>query len=318
MFVTKKTSTKKHHPSEGMLRVLPTKKNKKEEPDETPPVLDWREQFPVKPESIDQQAASRESALFYQKKGFKKGDILQLLKKLWLPLLAAVIVGLAIGFTLMIMISKDNSAKSAAPSASLPVEIQPVAKSSVNLSALQLRFYGVQANVFNNKDGALAFQQELQQKGLPSFILSADSYRVIVGFAKDKSAAKKMAAGFKKQKIDVYAKPFSLAANKNNNFTSLDAEILNTSKSLISQVINAGINASEFKKSSLNADNLIDIHNKMVTIGKTKNFSEAVSDKVSRVFDQTLSFLAALGQENESAVINNFMNVIKSYTQAIE
>ncbi len=319
MFVEKKTNSKKRHPSDGVLRVLPSKKNTKTETEKNPPIIDWREHFPEQKET-DQQAASRETSLFHPNRGFKKGDLLFWLKKLWLPILAAVIVGLAIGFTLMILISKDNTVKkplTASTTQTTGTTVKTL-ESRALPADLQIKFYGVQANVFSNQVGAADFQKQLLQKGIASLILPEKNYPVIIGLASNESTGKTLAAAFKSQGIAVYVKSFSLPVSNKSKFNDAEIKVLQNSKSLISQVINAGIGTGNFNPENLNTQNLQAIQNQATAIGGNKNFSSSVQKKVSAVYDSTISLLAALRQTDSSGTAAKFMTALKAYFQIIE
>lgn len=147
-----------------------------------------------------------------KRKNIAGNSIVPLIKQFWIPFLSAIIVGLGIGFTVLIMFSHHKDVKKEALPADAPVSQQKpsdvVAKSlsggdfAVSLQVVQGGSYGTQKAANERLD-------ELKKLQVPAAVFREDDqYKVLIGVAASESVRREMTDAFTNVK-DLYGKSWA-------------------------------------------------------------------------------------------------------------
>jgi|GEM_PF-2750126 len=196
--------------------------------------LDWKKTFQDQKRidergdsDYDNESASTVTTSQHKKKKNKRKNrlvrdyhglfmmFLIFLKYLWMPLLTAIIVGLGIGFTILILFSHNGRtpAKAEMEVSSNQVSTHSTATQNGSRRAqlLALSLTKIQGGVFSTKKAAEARVSELaQKKGIPSVMIKEGSrYTVFVGIVTSDSAKAKLQNTLASKGIDVYSKGWS-------------------------------------------------------------------------------------------------------------
>lgn len=173
--------------------------------DKTP--LNWRKVFAdqVPVTRRDQREAAAGFSANRNFKGRRPGRFLAplLIKFFGVPFVAAVIVGLAIGFTVLIMLSSHDK-KIRNPSVATAGQVAgetPGKKVKADAPQLDLTVHAVQANTFSTAEGANEQVQTLKNLGVPAAVVrDGQRYDVFIALAGSESGRKKLVAKYESLK----------------------------------------------------------------------------------------------------------------------
>ncbi len=145
-----------------------------------------------------------------------------------LSVLAALIIGTVMGFSVLNLFFAENSTHSSrsiddhlqlpSPAAEKRDQVHETTASSQPLPALQAVM--LQAGNFSEKAGAEKMVKEYRAKGLAAVMSEQAPYRIYLGLAPNRDLALKLSAIYHKQDVSVYLKDVQL-----NGETSLEPEI---------------------------------------------------------------------------------------------
>lgn len=281
-----------------------------------PTIVDWRSNFPEETEETqDLQAAGEGRYPFAEQRLFSVKSILTLLKKLWLPLLAAILVGLAIGLTFIMLVFHNSNSK---PLSSVTASQKSV--QSVNVAAkadLSLQFYGLQAGVFTNQSGAQTLQQELNAKGIQSFILKETDSRVIIGIGKTASQAQSEAQKDNQKQVSVYPKLFQIPVNPTGQFSNSDKNILVITHQFISKIEKYGFSLTSNNMSSSDKADFTQMKSKLSSSSpKNKNVKKVYNSAIVAL--NTILSSASHPQKTVISTSKTFLKVMQDYIQTIQ
>lgn len=135
----------------------------------------------------------------------------QLFKMFWIPFLSAVVVGLGIGFTVLLMFSDHKTNHAKAPEA--PEAVATSAELKVNTldgTPFSMTVQVLQENSYKTEAGAKEDLSQLKENEKPGAVLKENgNYKVIVGLAKDEATRKQLANTF--GGMALYGKAFSFS-----------------------------------------------------------------------------------------------------------
>ncbi|MFX3615932.1 MAG: SPOR domain-containing protein [Sporolactobacillus sp.] len=190
--------------------------------------LDWSGAFPdtnlqgKKDEHPYQPADNREPRNYWPihppKKqnrrlpGFSGHQIFQTLRIYWLPATAAIIIGLAIGLTMLILFSGQKQQTSSTWAGGRAAAPAQTAFAPVSRKDLQLTAYFLQAGVYSSKAKAEEAASMLRGRGLAVLTGGQGQTALFVSAVGADSGAQKLSEYYKKQGISVYKKQLRFQA----------------------------------------------------------------------------------------------------------
>jgi hypothetical protein len=180
------------------------------------PSLNWRKVFEEHTPKTNMGEPAPTGFVPYKKVKKKRrktstAPIILLFKQFWIPFLSAVIVGLGIGFTVLIMFSHHKTEdKQAVPTTAQPAKQTPsdeVAK-SMGGDGFAINLQVIQGGSFDTLKAAKDRLTELKDQSVPAAIFTEDNnYKVMIGVAKSEDARRKMQE--KLGDIELYGKSWS-------------------------------------------------------------------------------------------------------------
>lgn len=219
-------------------------------------MLNWRDNFPNKEEHSDsdtsgnikedqQQAASHDISHYHKvkkkRKSFGTGNktgsslspIIVILKNIWIPLLSAAIVGLGLGFTVLLFFPGDGKTSDTASTfsreqaasagkdeksiSSSQAEAIPVGKLAMTVNVVQVGAYSTKAQA-NEKIASL------KDKGIPAISYESDNIYVFLGAAMGEGQVDPLKTYYDEAAIDIYIKKWPITAKnpllKNSSLNS--------------------------------------------------------------------------------------------------
>ncbi|MFC7393188.1 SPOR domain-containing protein [Scopulibacillus cellulosilyticus] len=213
--------------------------------------LNWRQVFPneeketLKSDKIEEQSAVTHESLvskLKKKKSKTKSEndhipIFLLIKHIWIPLLAAIIVGMGLGFTLLLAFSGHGKNHAVSTVSNTETASQPGQSLKQNASALpakdlSLHLYVIQAGVFSNKSQADALVNGFHEQGVPGVVEKDGNNYVFIGAQTNQSDVNRMKNYFKDQSISVYTKDWTAKSKQKTvkrnayNFMKLGNDLL--------------------------------------------------------------------------------------------
>lgn len=206
-------------------------------------MLDWSEAFP-KMQAGSADAPEKEAANKNVKKHLRFFPVQQELppvKKFfrtlhvfWLPATAAIVIGLAIGLTMLILFSGQKQQTSSTWERNNATTVSGQV-ASINKNDLQITAYFLQAGVYSTKAKAEAAAAILRSKGLAVLSGGSNETVLFIGAASGSSGAQRLAAYYKNQNVPVYQKqlrfqpasdPEVLHNNQNAQFARITRAII--------------------------------------------------------------------------------------------
>ncbi|MCI1881175.1 MAG: hypothetical protein LKI94_03155 [Sporolactobacillus sp.] len=130
----------------------------------------------------------------------------------WLPGVAAVIVGLAIGLSMLTSISGAGQAWSGSSPATSDAETTPVEE--VKAEDLSLSLYVLQAGVFAKRERALQVARSFRKAGYAALTAGTNPTAVMVGASETQSGVKRFSQYFAGRHISVYTKELRIRADQ--------------------------------------------------------------------------------------------------------
>ncbi|MBM7644723.1 hypothetical protein JOD45_000930 [Scopulibacillus daqui] len=209
--------------------------------------LNWRKAFAneekQKLKSIkthEQSAVAHESLPSKLKKKRKAKEnneripLLILIKHIWVPLLAAIIVGMGLGFTLLLAFSGHGKNHAVSSVSKQETAGQSLKQNGSTLPAknLNLHLYVIQAGVYSDKRQADTFVKAFQKQGVPAVVEKSGNNYIFIGVQTSQTAVDHMKDYFKEQGISVYTKEWTAeskqkAINQNMyNFMKLGNDLM--------------------------------------------------------------------------------------------
>ncbi|TCP32233.1 sporulation related protein [Scopulibacillus darangshiensis] len=356
--------TEKHHSNNHMKVSFNGEERKLEEKKDQSKVaavdkdkmLNWRDTFPKTAdkqsihdvEEDDMQHAAGHDPIYFPKGKKKKKkkkkrtvasknnresspQLIIILKNIWIPLLSAVIVGLGLGFTILLLFSGDDKAQTTSKiqaNSAVKSENTTSKPSEEAAKNLELDLNVIQAGAFSKQDQAKELANKLEDKGLASLTTKNDNFYVFAGLASDADQVDGLKEYFKNQGIDVYAKTWDIQSTKSwakeaplNQFFYQGKELLGKLLTLNNKVMVSGDHP---KNSRLKDINKIKVGWDMIDDNKMSGLSKKERAKV-RDFHSTLSdaTMAANKLENKatkekvSALEQNLMDAVKLYKDLV-
>ena len=221
---------------------VPSSQMEIERPIDTKP-LDWRG-F-----NHSQTAATVAQSTKKKKRKGQQGPFLSFIKKFWIPFLSAIVVGLGLGFTVLLVFTNHKAVPSTTNTPASSQNTQTIAKSSppntkiVSGTDYQLNLQVLQMGVYKQHAGALADQKKFGASGVHTTIVQdKGTYYLFSGVALNlddiKSIEKTLSQGQKP-----YAKAWSIKPSKVKG-TALDLQDLKTANLVIQNLIPLSVSAS--------------------------------------------------------------------------
>ncbi|MFT8873052.1 MAG: hypothetical protein ABF868_12335 [Sporolactobacillus sp.] len=180
------------------------------------PPLDWSSAFPKK--AVDKPAPHSFDSVKSHSARFTHGDMLRhcrraghVLRLLLLPAGAAILIGLAIGLTLLLFFSGQSEKKSntwvteAAPTAGV---------SAVTAKQLTVSEFLLQSGVYSNQTKAQQAAAALRRQGLAVVTGGSGQTALFIAGCSSAAAASEQAAYYKKKQVPVYQKQVQFIPSK--------------------------------------------------------------------------------------------------------
>lgn len=204
--------------------------------------LNWRDVFEShKTElktNIDEPAPT---GVTLKKKTKRPLGFLPFFKHFWVPFLSAVIVGLGIGFTVLLLFSSNGKKEVAnAPAAASVTEHPKEATSSgdgaADVSTLSLSVQAVQAGVLSTKAAADGFVDDLKSQGVPAVsVQDGDHFNIFIALAATEESRDQIKNMYKEKVEKPYGKEWKLM--KEVKTTKATAQFLDKGRALFSGMI---------------------------------------------------------------------------------
>lgn len=178
-----------------------------------------------------------------KRKTSQSGPFLSFIKKFWIPFLSAIVVGLGLGFTVLLVFTTHKTVPSSVKITSATTQDTPVVAEgskattkTVSGTDYQLNLQVVQIGVYKQHDGALADQKKFESDGIHTAIVKdQENYYLFSGVALNPTDMKTLEKHlFKGQ--SVYGKAWSIHPSKVKG-TALDLQDLKTANLVIQNLI---------------------------------------------------------------------------------
>ncbi|WEG14049.1 hypothetical protein PU629_06680 [Pullulanibacillus sp. KACC 23026] len=186
-----------------------------------------------------------------------KSDFVLFFKKFWIPLISAIIVGLGLGFTVLVFFTHQQTTP-AAQSSSTPDETAgseaattstPVSDGkteTVDGKDYALNLYIDQLNMYSTKANAQNAQKTFSSQGIHSVIVQEQGkYALIGAVALTKADLQTVGKPIASQ-VDVYGKQWILSVNQLKG-SHMDLQDIKTANLVIQNLIPLSLSAAESK-----------------------------------------------------------------------
>ncbi|GGH85859.1 hypothetical protein JOD43_003475 [Pullulanibacillus pueri] len=272
--------------------------------------LNWRKTFnEQKKLNHDDQGEAAPAIVKYKKKkrkvgrqGLPSGTFFNLFKHFWMPFLAAIIVGLGIGFTILILFSdhktQTTTLNNAAQKENVSSPDQAKAQGAEqNVQALSLRVQVIQWNVFAKKDAATKGMEDLEKSSqIPAAVVNdGEQYAVFIGIADNSTRRKTLETQLQKKKVTLYGKVWDYTPQKFQSSSNV-FQYMKKGKTLFTQLIEASGALAEGETPDQ----------------KTVNTISKLLDALSVPKDESLSSTTKKDLETFRVVLNTAYNQIKA------
>lgn len=179
--------------------------------------LDWSGAFPVKDPTQKHSGFPSEPKAATRPAYRRKSDqAARVIKQFWVPAAAAIVIGLAIGLTMLMLFS--GLSKQGATAGEQGASASSGVTQTVKQTDLDLAVFMIQTGVYSTKDKATQSAADLQQRHIPVLIAGGRQSAVFIGISGTRSAAGKLASLFQGQGLSVYVKPFNIKTAKQAAF----------------------------------------------------------------------------------------------------
>jgi len=159
-------------------------------------------------------------------------------KQLWIPLMSAIIVGLGIGFTVLLVFSNHKAEKPPSVAASAqPVQATPADSSLISLAGNQfaVNLQVLQESSFDTLSAANDHIKQLKDKNIPAVVFNeGGDYKVFIGLAKDEGTRRELTGIFGDRQL--YGKALSFTPNTIKTSKQI-GDFLNSGKALMTDMI---------------------------------------------------------------------------------
>lgn len=140
----------------------------------------------------------------------KSQQALFILKKVWLSVVSAILIGTTLGILILMMFSGEHIFPQDAVGKSQPDESSPVATSLDNTD-LTLSLYVIQGGAFETTETAETVANDLREKGFAAAIDPLDEpVRMYVGLGTSKERLKPIATEYEKEAEESYIKELTI------------------------------------------------------------------------------------------------------------
>ncbi|RYL94680.1 hypothetical protein [Sporolactobacillus sp. THM19-2] len=178
--------------------------------------LDWSRSFPEKQDTMNKQ--DTDTGLFprhkdkksKKKKRGRKGaaDPVSILVRLWLPVLAAVVIGLASGMTMLMFFSgADKPAGQSWAQSDGDASVQEQQRLPTRKD-LEFSTGMIQAGVFSTMEKASQVAESLRNEGIPSLAFPDRMNTVFIGAASTVQSAKVLTNDYKEKGVSFYTRKY--------------------------------------------------------------------------------------------------------------
>ncbi|SFG05883.1 SPOR domain-containing protein [Sporolactobacillus nakayamae] len=161
----------------------------------------------------------------------------QTIHHFWLPAVAAIVVGLVIGLS-MLMIFSDQNTKVKDTWADNPKKTQSDgASEAVKAVNLNLPVYMIQAGLFGSNSKAKQVAEQLKSKGPAAVMQVSGGSAIFVGVSQTEVGADQLLAHFKKKGMTVFKKQMTIQSDSAAEKSKLKANEALTYKKIISALL---------------------------------------------------------------------------------
>lgn len=250
-------------------------------------------------------------------------------KSLWIPLLSAIVVGLGLGFTVLVFFSHHNIKSNQTAEAVLSSNQKQTAQKEGGSSStkftsgdLSLNMEVIQTAAVSSKSKASTVEKQMNGLGIPTVTMPAtgkDLIYVFIGLAQTKSQATQMADVYQAQGAAVYVKPWNIKDQAIHLSNKSLYQALKAEHDVLTNLISASSDLMVQNSVSPAIQKAIDTNTKVMAklVGKTPKNIQALSNDINRVSNLVSAAIKQPTQGNERLVQQKLLNAIHSYQQLL-
>lgn len=203
--------------------------------------FDW-----ILPETSDEPELEEYKIASYTSKPNKGKSVIKALKKnknnlspsIFFALFFAVIIGMSFGFILLrLVISDQTLGGQEVVTTVTPTEQQSEQANVVSYTLPVVSTFVVQESAYSSVEAANEGKKVLDQKGIPSSVVTTDRSYLFVGIGETKESGKSIGEGLTGKGIDIYTKEIQVGGLQLNEITSAEQKLLEQASQLYAPLV---------------------------------------------------------------------------------
>ncbi|MCM3599352.1 hypothetical protein M3175_01305 [Robertmurraya korlensis] len=203
--------------------------------------FDW-----ILPETSEEPELEEYKIASYTSKPNKGKSVINALKKnknnlspsIFFALFFAVIIGMSFGFILLRLVISDQTLGGQEVVTTVPpTEQQSEQANVVSYSLPVVSTFVVQESAYSSVEAANEGKKVLDQKGIPSSVVTTDRSYLLVGIGITKESAKAIGGSLTEKGIDIYAKEIKVGGIQLNEITSAEQKLLEQASQLYAPLV---------------------------------------------------------------------------------
>ncbi|MGI8383178.1 hypothetical protein [Robertmurraya sp. P23] len=208
--------------------------------------FDW-----ILPETSEEPELEEYKIASYTSKPNKGKSVIKALKKnknnlspsIFFALFFAVIIGMSFGFILLRLVISDQTLGGQEVVTTVPPTEQQSEQANVtNYTLPVVSTFVVQQSAYTTIEKANEGKKDLDQKGIPSAVVTIDKSYLLVGIGETKENGKAIGARLVEKGIDIYAKEIQVGGIQLNEITSTEQKLLEQASQLYAPLVTISTN----------------------------------------------------------------------------
>lgn len=203
--------------------------------------FDW-----ILPETSEEPELEEYKIASYTSKPSKGKSVVKALKEsknnlspsIFFALFFAVIIGMSFGFILLRLVISDQTLGGQEVVTTVPpTEQQSEQANVVSYTLPVVSTFVVQESAYSSVEAANEGKKVLDQKGIPSSVVTTDRSYLLVGIGVTKESGKAIGEGLTEKGIDIYAKEIQVGGIQLNKITSTEQKLLEQASQLYAPLV---------------------------------------------------------------------------------